>query len=253
MERMEARFHGNGFLPHRHDTYALGLTMHGVQTFRYRGSPRFSQPGNVIVLHPDEVHDGAAGTDVGLIYRMIYLPPTLVAEAFDHRTALPFVADPVVSDPALRHALADLLADLDEQPDDLLIDDALARIAAALGRQAGVVRGKVQPVARLAVLAARDYLDVQVATNVTSADLERVTQLDRYELARHFRRLLGTSPHRYLVMRRLDRGKEMLVSGSSLADAALGSGFSDQAHFTRHFRNAFGLPPGRWLNLQRNF
>lgn len=65
IERTEVRFHGNGFTPHRHDTYALGLTLHGVQTFRYRGVERFSMPGNVIVLHPDEVHDGAAGTDAG--------------------------------------------------------------------------------------------------------------------------------------------------------------------------------------------
>nr|WP_325265866.1 AraC family ligand binding domain-containing protein [uncultured Rhizobium sp.] len=74
VERIEARFHGNAFSPHRHDTYGLGLTLHGLQTFRYRGVKRFSNAGNVIVLHPDELHDGAAGTDDGLIYRMIYLP-----------------------------------------------------------------------------------------------------------------------------------------------------------------------------------
>jgi hypothetical protein len=78
IERIEARFHGNAFSPHRHDTYALGLTLHGVQTFRYRGTERFSSPGNVIVLHPDELHDGAAGTEDGLIYRIIYLPPDLI-------------------------------------------------------------------------------------------------------------------------------------------------------------------------------
>src|SRR5690606_2842406 len=35
IERIEARFHGKGFEPHRHDTYALGVTMAGIQTFRY--------------------------------------------------------------------------------------------------------------------------------------------------------------------------------------------------------------------------
>jgi hypothetical protein len=61
IERIEARFHGKGFEPHRHDTYALGVTMAGVQTFSYRGEARFSPPGNVIVLHPDEMHDGGRG------------------------------------------------------------------------------------------------------------------------------------------------------------------------------------------------
>lgn len=123
VELLEARFQGNGFSPHRHDTYALGLTLHGVQTFSYRSERRFSQPGNVIVLHPDELHDGAAGTQAGLIYRMIYLPPQLIAAVNDHRLSLPFVADPVLADPLLWHALAAVLADLDRQPDTLLLDD----------------------------------------------------------------------------------------------------------------------------------
>ncbi len=62
MERIEARFHGNAFDLHRHDTYAIGVTLQGVQTFRYLGETRHSLPGQVIVLHPEEVPDGGAGT-----------------------------------------------------------------------------------------------------------------------------------------------------------------------------------------------
>src|SRR3546814_612577 len=117
IERIEARFHGNGFSPHRHDTYALGITIAGVQTFSYRGSSRFSLPGRVIVLHPDEMHDGAAGTEDGLVYRMLYLPPGLIAAtAGATEGALPFVAEPVIDDPTLRRALADLLEDLVHEP-----------------------------------------------------------------------------------------------------------------------------------------
>jgi len=38
---------------------------------------------------------------------------------------------------------------------------------------------------------------------VHSSELEPITGLTRYELARQFRTVLGTSPHRYLLMRRL--------------------------------------------------
>lgn len=44
IERIEARFHGNAFELHRHDTYAIGVTLHGVQRFRYRGALRHSLP-----------------------------------------------------------------------------------------------------------------------------------------------------------------------------------------------------------------
>ena len=75
--------------------------------------------------------------------------------------------------------------------------------------------------------------------------------MDRYQLARHFRRVMGTSPHRYLVMRRLDRARRELQAGAGLADAAVAAGFSDQAHFTRHFRKTYGMTPGRWVALSR--
>lgn len=250
VERIEACFRGNGFSPHRHDTYALGLTLHGIQTFRYRGAEHFSRLGNVILLHPDEMHDGAAGDEYGLIYRMLYLPPSLVAEVDGQCRTLPFVADPVVRDNQLWTALAGILEDLDRSPVDLLMNDVLERIVTGIARQAGLPQRSPGPRAQMAVQRARDFLESHSAEVVRSEALEDVTGLDRYELARQFRRLLGTSPHRFLVMRRLDQAKRLLADGRSIADVAVEVGFADQAHFTRHFRSTFGMTPGRWVNLQ---
>ncbi|UHS58847.1 AraC family transcriptional regulator [Agrobacterium vaccinii] len=250
VERMEARFHGNAFSPHRHDTYALGLTLHGVQTFRYRGTERFSSPGNVIVLHPDELHDGAAGTEDGLIYRMIYLPPDLIGAVDGYRHALPFVANPVVADIGLWQALADILADLSEEPSDLIMDDVVMRLAEGLSRQAGALPKSIAAPARSAVLRARDFIEGHCSDVVRSEALEVASGLDRYELARQFRRLLGTSPHRYLIMRKLELAKRSIVNGNGLAQSAADAGFADQAHFTRHFRKAFGMTPGHWVAMR---
>ena len=78
-----------------------------------------------------------------------------------------------------------------------------------------------------AVQIAREFLDTQA--QVTSVELEAVTGVTRYALARHFRECLGTSPYRYLLMRRLDRARALIRSGVPLADAALRTGFADQA------------------------
>lgn len=61
VERIEAFFTGHAYDPHRHDPYAIGYTMLGVQSFDYRDERADSLPGNVLVLHPDERHDGRAG------------------------------------------------------------------------------------------------------------------------------------------------------------------------------------------------
>jgi hypothetical protein len=63
IERIEAWFGGHGYDPHRHDTYSIGRTLSGVQSFHYKGSLRHGMPGNTLVLHPDEVHDGMCRTD----------------------------------------------------------------------------------------------------------------------------------------------------------------------------------------------
>ncbi len=78
IERIEAYFSGHGYEPHRHDTYAIGRTLSGVQSFHYRGSKQHSLPGGTMVLHPDEIHDGEAGTNDGFQYRMLYIDPALI-------------------------------------------------------------------------------------------------------------------------------------------------------------------------------
>ena len=80
IERFEAFFRGHGYTPHRHDTYAVGYTVSGVQSFRYRRSQRHGLPGTVLVLHPDELHDGHAGTAEGFRYRMAYVSPWLMQQ-----------------------------------------------------------------------------------------------------------------------------------------------------------------------------
>ena len=250
IERIEAQFQGDAFAPHRHDTYALGLTLRGVQTFRYRGMVRYSQPGNIIVLHPDEVHDGGAATEEGLRYRMMYLPPDMLMEALGERCrGLPFVASPILSDRAFASCLAEAMGDLDGEIEALRQPDLLAAIADSLVKHAQgaeVAGGRTD---QTAIRRACDYLQAHCERQVTSLDLEGISGLDRFSLARQFRAALGTSPHRYLIMRRLEKARRMLAGGRSLVETALETGFADQAHFTRHFKKAYGLTPGRWAGL----
>src|ERR687887_2450418 len=106
IERAEVHLYSLAFEPHRHDTYAIGVTTAGVQTFRYRGSRRVCLAGQLHVLHPDETHDGAAGTADGFGYRILYVAPELVRDALGGRP-LPFVADPVqAARPAARRIAA---------------------------------------------------------------------------------------------------------------------------------------------------
>ncbi|MFD2204962.1 AraC family transcriptional regulator [Kiloniella antarctica] len=251
MSRIEASFVGDFFEPHRHDTYALGLTMQGIQAFQYRGERRYSHPGRIIVLHPDELHDGGSGTDQGLLYRMLYLEPSVVREALGEMfKGLPFVKAPILDDPALQRAMIEVLGQMGGQMEgalsDLAASDAISAIAQGLVRHSDIVAKRPDKSCIRAASLARDFLYENAFRTVRSEELEEITSLNRYALSRHFRASFGTSPHRFLLMRRLEFARSMIEEQQPLADVAFTVGFADQSHLTRHFKQAFGVTPGKW-------
>jgi AraC-like DNA-binding protein len=244
IERLEAALKGQSFSPHRHDTYAIGLTLAGVQTFRYRGVRRYSLPGQCHILHPDEVHDGAPGTEGGFRYRILYLDPVLVQETLGGKS-LPFVSEPVVTFSARRLFSFRRLWDLDDEIEELgraeIVDLALEALMAACGRPLGSGRLSMEGLNR-----ARAMIAADPAKRHSLDTLEKVAKLDRWTLARQFRAAFGTSPSRYRTMRQLNIVRHQIASGVPLVEASFRAGFADQSHMTRQFKKAFGLAPGHW-------
>jgi len=253
VELLQAWFPGHGFDKHRHDTYAIGLTDVGVQAFDYRGVTEVSTPGKVVVLHPDETHDGRAGTPDGFGYRIIYVAPARIHEAArairGHPCALPFLREPVTANERLASTIT---AAFRLGPEPLATDDLILRLAEALLDGDPSCGGAAAPI-RLdgsAVARARQFLDAQTTRVIRSAELEEVSGLTRYDLARQFRAAFGTSPYRYSLMRRLDCARAQLRRTRSLADVALAAGFADQPHLSRMFKSAFGVTPARYRALE---
>ena len=246
IERAAAFFRGRAFAPHRHDTYAIGVTVRGVQKFWYRGETRTCLPGQLHVLHPDETHDGGPGTDAGFGYRILYIDPALIGASLGGRP-LPFVADPVVGvefEQAQR--IAAIVADIDQPIDAMARADIAVAITDALHALAGS-EPKPDALDLAAVSRVRALLIAEPARAVRMERLEEVTGLDRWTLSRQFRAAFGTSPHRFRTLRRLDLARRLMATGTPLADAAAAAGFADQSHLTRQFKRAFGLTPARWL------
>ncbi|HET7246886.1 MAG TPA: AraC family transcriptional regulator [Streptosporangiaceae bacterium] len=250
VELFRARLRGRPFSRHRHDVYAIGVTEEGVQAFEYRGTVERSLPGQVFVLHPDELHDGRAEGPGLFGYRQIYVNPDRIAAALPALTGrpapLPF-ASPVTDDPAVARVVRTAFA---RAPEPLALDALVLRLAAGLLRSstAGFTSTLRCRVDVPAVARGRDYLRSRPAI-VQSSEMEAVTGLDRYQFARQFRAMYGTSPYRYSVMRRLDLARARLREARPLAETALEAGFADQAHFTRTFKAAFGMTPGRYVRL----
>ncbi|WP_312936095.1 AraC family transcriptional regulator [Pseudomonas sp.] len=245
IERIEAWFGGHGYDPHRHDTYSIGRTLAGVQSFHYTGSLRHGLPGTTLVLHPDELHDGMAGTDAGFRYRMAYIDPALIQQVLGGEP-LPHIVGGVSSDPRLLRASETLVQAVEHPLAELEEQDAVYDLAIALRAVAGRPRGRKR-LDYCATQRARAFILEHLEQDITLPMLEHVSGRERWSLSRDFRTLYGTSPYRFVTLRRLDRVRALLLAGCSLVDAALAAGFHDQSHMTRYFTRCYGVPPARWL------
>ncbi|WP_152053225.1 helix-turn-helix transcriptional regulator [Tautonia marina] len=97
---------------------------------------------------------------------------------------------------------------------------------------------------------AAERLHDEDGTAITIEDLADLVGLSPYHFLRQFKRVVGETPHQYLIHLRIERAKGMLETGClSIADIALQSGFSSQSHLTTFFRRQVGLTPKAYREL----
>ncbi|HEY4729711.1 MAG TPA: AraC family transcriptional regulator, partial [Myxococcales bacterium] len=71
--------------------------------------------------------------------------------------------------------------------------------------------------------------------------------LSPFHFLRRFAKVLGVTPHQYLVRSRLRRAARLLAEGAnSITDVAFDVGFGDLSNFVRTFHRAAGVSPGRF-------
>ena len=93
-----------------------------------------------------------------------------------------------------------------------------------------------------------EYIEEHLEAGPTLEQMAAVARLNPYYLARQFKRATGLPPHQYLIMRRIERAKQLLQTGGdvSLAEVAAHAGFSDQSQFSHHFKRLTGVTPGQF-------
>ena len=232
---------------HTHRSWTLLIIDSGTVRYDLGRHEHGALDRTVTLLPPDVPHNGTPVTEQGLRKRVLYLDPEqiapeLVVRAVDH---------PMFDDPLLRNRIHLLHGALLRIGDEL---EAEIRLALVRERLRLHLSGSVDPAPRpedpgLAE-ALRDLLDDRTVRGLTLAEASESLHAHPTHLARVFARRFGMPPHRYLVGRRVDLARRLLLDGMAPKDVAVTAGFHDQAHLNRHFTRVLGLQPGRYARAR---
>jgi AraC family transcriptional regulator len=168
----------------------------------------------------------------------------------DEPCALPLQQSFGFQDPALAALLRAMLREVRQGcPHGALFAESLSvGLLLHLRRTRGV---KVPAARERGRLSAQQHarLDELIAHEMTNAlsltSLGEALQMSKTHFVRLFRHTTGTSPHRYVMRKRVERAHQLIQSSDApLADIAFETGFASQSHLNRVYRQTYGLTPG---------
>ncbi len=138
---------------------------------------------------------------------------------------------------------------------DVGVDEAAMLFAARFAETArgtGNAVAKTSASDRRRAVEAALWIDENSAEEMSLEAVAREAGLSAFHFLRLFSKVLGVTPHQYLVRTRLRRAAQLLVEGErAVTEVALEAGFADLSNFVRSFRRAAGASPREFRRAAR--
>ena len=97
------------------------------------------------------------------------------------------------------------------------------------------------------------YISQHLGQQIAVEDLATLVNCSKFHFLREFKKITGSTPYQYLLLKRLQQAKHLLTtSAPNITEVALSLGFNDQSHFTRAFKGHFSQTPGQYVKSLAN-
>jgi len=227
-----------------HESFSISYVRAGSFGYRLRGESFELVAGSVLVGHPGDeymcTHEHVRGDEC----LSFHIEPALV-DVVGGRTAV-WRTGCVPPLPELM-VLGELAQASAEGTSDVGLDEAGMLLAA---RFVEVVSGRKRKPAetrasdRRRAVEAAIWMDAHAHEPIDLETAARQVGLSSFHFLRLFARVLGVTPHQYLVRSRLRHAARLLADdGRAITDIAFDVGFGDFSNFVRTFHRAAGVSP----------
>ena len=256
---LERHHHGTVAIPeHDHATFCLHLQTSRTAALDWHSSGKTghvtSGAGNLIFLVP--------GTRDSLLWHgdsqriVASIDPLLMrdsAEQIGLRSLCDFETCWSFEDMQLAHLLTEMDREMASSwamgslYGDLLSMSLSIALIKKYGRLSSLSVSVKGGLSRPRLKQVRDYIDENLHRDLRLKDLAALTGLSVFHFARSFRESSGLTPYHYIVQRRVDRAKSLLLQPEwTIEQVASAAGFSGGSQFSRIFRQTTGVTPSTW-------
>lgn len=156
-----------------------------------------------------------------------------------------------IFDPKIQWFVRELLEEAQRgAPGGALYAESLScALIAYLARGYGNRQSYDQPAGGLSLInrgRVTDFIEAHLGEQLSITELAEEVGLSPHHFSRCFTVSFGQPPHRYVLQRRIEAARKMLMfSSRPIAEIAVDLGFYSHAHFTRVFREHSGMTPTR--------
>ncbi|EGQ8324792.1 AraC family transcriptional regulator [Vibrio cholerae] len=244
---IEADYRQFAFERHYHLDIHIGLITQGVQRFYHQGAWHQVGQGSVVLMSPDELHDGHAHSNTGYQVQVFSIEPEWLQQTLEANQIEQVIGfeQLIVQDPTLFHSLQQLHHLLRQDNLSQLAKDCLPYqgFAPLLERYSYLKQPTVKPLGQHNLALLKEWVLSQLDQPIRLEQLAQLCQLSPTQFQRHFKAQTGLTPYAWLRRLRLEQAMKLLQSGKPGTDVAYQVGFYDQAHFSKAFKATYGLSP----------
>lgn len=255
---------------HYHDFNKIVVFIAGKVTYYIEGTAYKLKPWDILLINRDTIHKPVI--DVSSPYKrmVLWLKPSFLQKHSDTKSNLLTCFELACQDkfnllrmtPEMRIIVQSLLAQINGTRqnqnfgDELLRNSLLIQFIVYLNRMAsemknGIIPADIDIEYSEAINQVLQYIDTNIAEDLSIEKLASVFFLSKYYLMRKFKQHTGYSIHQYVLQKRLIAANQFLREGQSVITACMESGFHDYANFTRAFKKMYGLSPKKYHKLPK--
>jgi len=225
---------------HTHETLNISLIL--KNTFNTKLTDRFlkAPAGTICITNAKEIHATPCDNYIGNSFFTFYVSPDVIKKLNNNQEF--FFKDNIIYNQNMFGELYSL--SLNFKKSNIHFEKRLKSILTSLISEYSYRK-------EINFRTKRHFQDFVNNTPFNNFSLSKTASqfgMSKFKFIRLFKQETGLTPNNFILLKRIEKSKEMLKNGNSIFDVAIDCGFYDNSHFYKNFKRFIGVNPLEFQN-----